>query len=147
MKLQGSYRFDVPRERLWDTLMDPAAVRECVPGVRSFATVAPDRHEIEVAVRVGVVSGSYKATLEVVEQTAPVSYRMVVQGSGARTNVKGEGGVALTAEDDGTTTLTFEGDVQVTGVLARAGQRLMSSVAKTQIDRFFQCLNSKAAGT
>ena len=147
MKLQGSYRFDISRERLWDTLMDPAAVRGCVPGVRSFTVLAPDRYEIEVAVRVGVVSGSYKATLEVVEQTAPVSYRMVVQGSGARTNVKGEGGVALTAEDDGTTTLTFDGDVQVTGVLARAGQRLMSSVAKTQIDRFFQCLNSKAAGT
>ena len=146
MKLEGSYRFDIPRERLWETLMDPAAVRECVPGVRSFDIVAPDRYEIEVSVRVGVVSGSYKATLEVVEKTAPDSYRMVVQGSGARTNVRGEGGVVLAAEEDGATTLAFDGDVQVTGVLARAGQRLMSNVAKTQIDRFFKCLESKAAG-
>ena len=146
MKLSGSYRFDIPRERLWETLMDPAAVSECVPGVRSFDIVAPDRYEIEVSVRVGVVSGSYKATLEVVEKTAPASYRMVVQGSGARTNVKGEGGVVLTAEEDGATTLAFDGDVQVTGILARAGQRLMSNVAKTQIDRFFQCLTSRAVG-
>ena len=146
MKLDGSYRFEVPRERLWETLMDPGAVRECVPGVRSFDIVAPDHYEIEVSVRVGVVSGSYKATLEVVERTAPASYRMVVQGSGARTNVRGEGGVALTAEEDGATMLAFDGDVQVTGVLARAGQRLMSNVAKTQIDRFFKCLESKAAG-
>ncbi len=144
MKLNGTYRFDIPRERLWDALLDPAVVSECVPGIRTFTTLAPDRYEVEVAVRVGIVSGSYKATLEVVEKTAPASYRMVVQGAGARTNLRGEGFVVL-AEEDGATTLTFDGDVQVTGVLARAGQRLMSSVAKTQIDRYFQCLSSKAA--
>ena len=144
MKLNGTYRFDIPRERLWDALLDPAVVSECVPGVRTFTTLAPDRYEVEVAVRVGIVSGSYKATLEVVEKTAPASYRMVVKGAGARTNLRGEGVVVL-AEEDGVTTLTFDGDAQVTGVLARAGQRLMSSVAKTQIDRYFQCLSSKAA--
>ena len=144
MKLNGTYRFDIPRERLWDALLDPAVVSECVPGIRTFTTLAPDRYEIEVAVRVGIVSGAYKATLEVVEKTAPASYRMVVQGAGARTNLRGEGVVVL-AEEDGATTLTFDGDAQVTGVLARAGQRLMSSVAKAQIDRFFQCLSSKAA--
>ena len=144
MKLNGTYRFDIPRERLWDALLDPAVVSECVPGIRTFTTLAPDRYEVEVAVRVGIVSGSYKATLEVVEKTAPASYRMVVHGAGARTNLRGEGFVVL-AEEDGATTLTFDGDVQVTGVLARAGQRLMSSVAKTQIDRYFQCLSSKAA--
>ena len=144
MKLNGTYRFDIPRERLWDALLDPAVVSECVPGIRTFTTLAPDRYEVEVAVRVGIVSGSYKATLEVVEKTAPASYRMIVQGAGARTNLRGESFVVL-AEEDGATTLTFDGDVQVTGVLARAGQRLMSSVAKTQIDRYFQCLSSKAA--
>ena len=144
MKLNGTYRFDIPRERLWDALLDPAVVSECVPGIRTFTTLAPDRYEIEVAVRVGIVSGAYKATLEVVEKTAPASYRMVVKGAGARTNLRGEGVVVL-AEEDGATTLTFDGDAQVTGVLARAGQRLMSSIAKAQIDRFFQCLSSKAA--
>ena len=143
MKLNGTYRFDIPRERLWDALLDPAVVSECVPGIRTFTTLAPDRYEVEVAVRVGIVSGSYKATLEVVEKTAPASYRIIVQGAGARTNLRGEGVVVL-AEEDGATTLTFDGDAQVTGVLARAGQRLMSSIAKAQIDRFFQCLSSKA---
>ena len=142
MKLNGTYRFDIPRERLWDALLDPAVVSECVPGVRTFTTLAPDRYEVEVAVRVGIVSGAYKATLEVVEKTAPASYRMVVQGAGARTNLRGEGVVVL-AEEDGATTLTFDGDVQVTGALGRVGQRFMTSVAKTQFDRFFQCLRSE----
>ena len=95
--------------------------------------------------RVGIVSGTYKGTVETVEKTAPASCRVVIQGTGVRTNLKGEGSVVLTAENGGTT-LAFEGDVQVTGTLARVGQRFMSSVAQTQFDQFFQCLRAKMEG-
>ena len=144
MKLNGTYRFDIPRERLWDALIDPAVIGECIPAVRTFTALSPDRYEIEIALRVGIVSGAYKGTLEIAEKAAPDSYRIIVQGAGARTNLTGDGVIAL-ATEDGATTLTFDGDVQVTGVLARAGQRLMAGVAKAQVDRFFQCLRSKAA--
>ena len=60
------------------------------------------------------------------------------------TEIRGGGSLAL-ADGGDATELSFEGDVQVTGVLARVGQRLMGTVAKTQIDRFFDCLRAKAA--
>ncbi len=144
MRLSGTYRFDTPRERLWDTLMDPAVVGSCVPGARAFTPLTADKYEIELDVRVGVISGVYKCTLEVADRVEPASYRLSVQGAGARTNVTGAGMVALSAEE-GATELNFEGDVQVTGVLARVGQRLMGNVARSQIDRFFECLRAKAA--
>ncbi len=144
MKLSGTYRFDLPRERLWATLMDTAAVGACIPGVSAFNPLGNDRYEIELSVRVGVVSGSYKGTLAITDVVEPESYRMTVQGSGGRTEIRGAGSLAL-ADDGGATELSFEGDVQVTGVLARVGQRLMGSVAKSQIDRFFDCLRTKAA--
>ncbi len=144
MKLSGTYRFDLPRERLWATLMDTAAVGACIPGVSAFTPLGDDRYEIELSVRVGIVSGSYKGTLAMTDVVEPESYRMTVQGSGGRTEIRGAGSLAL-ADDGGATELIFEGDVQVTGVLARVGQRLMGSVAKSQIDRFFDCLRAKAA--
>ena len=58
MKLSGSYRFDVPRERLWATLMEPAVVGSCIPGVRAFTPLSGDRYEIELGVSVGIVSGA-----------------------------------------------------------------------------------------
>ena len=142
MKLSGAYRFNIPRERLWEALFDPGVVGECVPGLKTFTEQTADRYDVELGLRVGIVSGTYKGTVEVVERNAPDSCRVVIQGTGVRTNLKGEGSVALTA-DDGGTTLAFEGDVQVTGTLARVGQRFMSSVAQTQFDRFFQCLRGK----
>ena len=145
MKLSGAYRFNVSREQIWEALFDPAVVAECVPGLRSFAQQSADRYDVELSMRVGIVSGTYKGTVEVVEKDAPAACRVAIRGTGVRTDLKGEGSVALTAEDGGTT-LAFEGDVQVTGALARVGQRFMSSVAQTQFDQFFQCLRTKLEG-
>lgn len=144
MKLDGSYTFPIDRDRLWAALMDPQVIGACIPGVQSFSAVAPDTYAFDVGFRVGIVSGAYKGTLEVRDIDAPNAYRMVVQGAGVRTDMKGEGHVALTPDGDATT-LTFNGEVNVTGILARVGQRMMLTVAKQQIDRLFQCLSSKAA--
>ena len=144
MKLNGSYTFPIERDKLWAALMDPEIIGACVPGVQSFSAVAPDTYAFEVGFRVGIVSGAYKGTLEVRDIEAPNAYRMVVQGAGVRTDMRGEGNVALSSDDPTTTTLTFDGDVNVTGILARVGQRMMGTVAKQQIDRLFQCLSAKA---
>ena len=113
MKLNGSYTFPIERDKLWAALMDPEIIGACVPGVQSFSAVAPDTYAFEVGFRVGIVSGAYKGTLEVRDIDAPNAYRMVVQGAGVRTDMRGEGNVALSSDDPTTTTLTFDGDVNV----------------------------------
>ncbi|MDA1349205.1 MAG: carbon monoxide dehydrogenase subunit G [Chloroflexi bacterium] len=145
MKLSGSYRFDVPREQLWDTLMDPEVVKSCIPGVREFTALAPDNYQVEVKVGVGVVTGTYIGTLELSDKDGPASYRMTVEGKGARTAVKGTGTISL-VEAGEATELNFEGEALVTGMLARVGQRLMGSVAKANINQFFECIESHLAG-
>lgn len=144
MKLSGSYTFPIGRDRLWAALMDPEIIGACLPGVQSFSAVGPDTYAFEVGFRVGIVSGAYKGTLELRDVDAPNAYRMVVQGSGVRTDMTGDGTVSLADADNGATTLSFEGDVNVTGILARVGQRMMGTVARQQIDRLFQCLSAKA---
>ena len=142
MKLSGTYKFDAPRERVWDALLDPVVVSNCIPGVQKFTTVSPDNHEIEIGVKVGVFSGSFNGMLEILDREPLSSYRMRVTGAGPMTNLTGEALVSLVSED-GATTLSFDGDVRVTGALARVGQRFMSSAAKSQFDRFFECIHEK----
>ena len=142
MKLNGTYKFDATQERLWDALLDPDVVSECIPGVQKFDTVSPDSYEIEIGVKVGVFSGSFNGTLEISDREPLSSYRMRITGASPMTNLTGEALVSLIAEDDATT-LSFDGDVRVTGALARVGQRFMSSAAKSQFDRFFERLGEK----
>ena len=39
--------------------------------------------------------------------------------------------------------MTVDGTVQVGGTVARVGQRLIGSVAKMMMDRFFACLQDR----
>ena len=71
MKLNGNYRFDITRELLWDALLDPAIVGKCIPGIRNFTTLSPDRYEIEIALQVGIFSGAYKARSKLWKRPLP----------------------------------------------------------------------------
>ena len=46
-------------------------------------------------------------------------------------------------EDGGKTQVVVDADSQVGGAVARVGQRLMGAVAKTTMDRFFNCLQGQ----
>ena len=145
MKISGTYRFDAAPERVWDALLDPDVVRDCIQGVQEFAVVTPDSYRVEVGVRVGVFSGSLSGTMEVFDKQPISSYRMSVRGAGPMTNLSGDALVSLSAEGDATI-VSVDGDVTVTGSLARVGQRFMSSAAKSQFDYFFERLSAKVSG-
>ena len=89
MKISGTYRFDAAPERVWDALLDPDVVRDCIPGVQEFAVVTPDSYRVEVGVKVGVFSGSLSGTMEVFDKQPISSYRMSVRGAGPMTNLSG----------------------------------------------------------
>ena len=146
MKLNGLILSTSPANNSGIPSPIPPSLGACIPGIRNFTILSPDRYEIEIALKVGIFSSAYKGTIEVVEKDVPGSCRVVIKGAGVRTDLKGEGLVVLT-EEEGVTTLTFDVDVQVTGVLSGVGQRLMGSVSKAQFDRFFECLHSKVAQT
>ncbi len=145
LKLSGSYPFQLSQEKLWDLMMDSSLLAACIPGVREFTPQAGDAYSFELGIRVGPVGAVYKGSIEVTDKVWPRSYRLTVSGSGARTTVRGMGDIALEPAGEASSTLRFDGDVQVAGALTRVGQRLLTTVARAQINQFFECLQAKAA--
>jgi carbon monoxide dehydrogenase subunit G len=55
-----------------------------------------------------------------------------------------KGSAAVSLRPNGTDTVVdVQGTVQAAGPVARVGQRLISSVSKMMMDRFFACLQGK----
>ena len=67
------------------------------------------------------------------------SYRLIIQGTGATGFMNGDAEITL-QESNGKTTVTVDADSQAGGPIMRVGQRLMGSVGKTMMDRFFSCM-------
>lgn len=143
MKVEGTYRFETGRQHLWDTLLDPDVLASCIPGCQEFKPIGDDRYQVSLKVDLGAISRTYKATIEVADKDEPSTYTMHVEGKGAGTTIKGEGVITLIETENGSS-VRFDGDAQVTGIIARVGQRLMGGASKPMINQFFTCIKKTA---
>ena len=139
MDISATYVFDAPAEKVWNTLMDPQALGECVPGCQSLETTGDNEYQAVVNVGVGPVRGSFSAKVAITETNPFQSYRLSLSGNSNIGFGSGESLVTL-EESEGRTTVRVDTQAQAGGTIARVGQRMMESVARGLLDRFFSCL-------
>ena len=142
MDISGSYTFNAPPDRVWNLLMDPAVISSCIPGCDTFQPEGEDRYRATLTVGLAAITGTYDGTVVLSEKVPQTSYRLTAEGQGRPGFVKGSSAIALRA-DGATTIVDVSGTVQTGGPIARLGQRLIGSVSKMMLDRFFACLQSK----
>ena len=139
MNLSAVYGFDAPVQKVWDLLMDTAAVGKCLPGCKGLQPIGDDRYAVELSVAVAAIAGSFKGTVSLAEKLPPNSYKLLVEGTGRQGFVKGDARLRLEPEGD-RTQVHVEAEADVGGMIARVGQRLLEGVARMTMDRFYGCL-------
>jgi carbon monoxide dehydrogenase subunit G len=142
MEISGSYSFDAAPDRVWALLMDPAVLSSCIPGCERFEPDGDDRYRVTLTVGLAAITGTYQGTVMLTDKVPPTSYGLVVEGQGRPGVGKGASAIVLRAEG-ATAAVDVSASVQTGGAIARIGQRLIGSVAKMMMDRFFECLRSK----
>lgn len=137
MKIQGSYTFKAPRERVWEVLLDPDVIAQCMPGCNGLKEIGPDRYEASVNVGVASVKGAYKGKIAIKDKRPPEHYVLSGEGSGGPGFMQGDVAIDL-EERGGETVLTYSTDAKVGGLIAGLGQRMIGGVAKMVVDQFFK---------
>ncbi len=144
MDLSASYTFAAPPSTVWSLLNDMEVVASCLPGCERLEPIGDDKYRAELTLAIAAVSGRYSGTVAILDKRPPNSYRLVVEGTGKSGFVKGEATVEL-VEAQESTIVNVKGQGQVGGLIARVGQRLLSTVSKMMMDRFFGCLQARVA--
>jgi hypothetical protein len=140
MKLSGSHTFNAPRDKVWAMLNDIEALRTLIPGVQSLDEVEPNTYKGVAKIGVAGVKGEYTGTVKLVDINPPIGYRLIGEGRGKPGHVKGEGSIELTSTGPDQTVLHYKGDVQVGGMIASVGQRLIEGAAKLLINQGMKAL-------
>ena len=145
MKVEGAYSFNASRETTWESLQAPETLASCIPGCERFEAKGDDTYEVQLTLRLSAVSGAYTGRVSVTDKSPPDSYTMLVEGNGSGGSIKATATMSF-VEEDGVTHVKVVGDAQVSGVVARVGQRLMGGVSKMLMNQFFDCLKHSIEG-
>ena len=138
MEMTGERRIEAPRERVWDALNDPDALKAAIPGCESVERTGPDSFQARVAMRIGPMAARFGGKVSLSNINAPESYTIAGEGNGGAMGfAKGSADVALTAIGDTATNLRYSVKAQVGGKMAQLGARLIDSTAKQMADQFF----------
>jgi len=144
LKIEGTQKINLPRERIFAALIDPAILQRCIPGCEQMEKTGENQYKARLTAGVGPVKGVFTATVSLQDIVAPEHYKLVVEGKGQPGFVKGAGELSLKDDDDGTE-IQYTGDVNVGGLIASVGQRMIQSAAKLLAGRFFKSLEAETA--
>jgi carbon monoxide dehydrogenase subunit G len=143
MNGNGSIELNAPIEHVWNKLMDPEVLSQCIMGCKQMVQIEEGKYRAELSVGIAAVKGTYDATVALTDVQAPKSYKLVVHGEGAPGYVDAEGLIQLSEQEGGKTTLSYDYNAEVGGKVAAIGQRMLGGVAKLIINDFFKKLKKE----
>ena len=148
MKIEGSADIPATREKVWAAFLDPNILAQALPGCEKLEAIGPNEYKATMKVGVAAIKGTFEGKVKLSDLEPPNRYRMAVEGSGGPGFVRGEAGMQM-SDVDGGTKVSYDADVQVGGLIASVGQRMLGGVTKMMLDQFFtkmtELLTSKPA--
>ncbi len=146
MMVSGSATLQAPPDAVWRALNDPAVLVRTIPGCQRLEAVGVDEYTMTVTAGVASIKGVYTGQVRLTDQDPPDSFVLKASGAGGPGTVSADVKVRLAPGGDGTTTLTYDADAIVGGMIGGVGQRMLTGVAKKTAGEFFAAVDDVIHG-
>jgi len=145
MLVKGNHEFKIKREQLWSYLMDPEVLAKITPGVSKLEVTDKDAYNTISDIKIGPVKGSFKGKLKVEDKNEPVSFIINMEQLSKIGNAHGKIVMQIDETENANSKLSFDGNVKLSGMVARTGQRVLSGVANVITKEVFAALEEHIA--
>jgi len=137
VKIEDSFRVEVPVEEAWKVLLDLERIAPCLPGAQ-LTEVEGDEYRGTVKIKVGPITAQYKGVAKI-EEADEANRKVVLQAEGRDTRGQGNASATvvatLVADGDGTT-VNIDTDLNITGKVAQFGRGVMADVSSKLLGQF-----------
>lgn len=147
MKIAGEATLQAPAKGVWDALLDPTVLVRTLPGCERLETVGENAYDMAVSVGVAAIRGTYTGSCRITHLQPYESLVLSAQGAGTPGTIGAEVVVRFADNGDGTTTLSYDADAAVGGMIGGVGQRMLTSVSSRMAGEFFGTLDKVLTGT
>jgi len=136
MKLAGSYKLNIKKEIVWQALNDANILKRCLPGCESFEKESDTIFNVTATNQIGPMNATFSGKINLTNIQKNQSYTLSGEAQSYVGFANGSADVIL-SEENKSTTLNYEVNVNVGGKIAQLGSRLIDGVAKKMVDYFF----------
>ncbi|MDQ3361083.1 MAG: SRPBCC family protein [Actinomycetota bacterium] len=146
MKLNNEFTVDVPVKDVWNVLLDLERITPCLPGASLTEETGEREYDGAMKVKLGPVTQQYKGTVKI-QEADESAHRAVLRADGKDARGQGTASATITStlheEGNGSTRVSVETDMQITGRAAQFGQGIQQQVSEKLLGRFADCLEEE----
>jgi carbon monoxide dehydrogenase subunit G len=139
MQIEKTFQVKEPIDQVWSLLSDPRRVATCVPGAKITDQKDEKTYKGTISVKVGPSATEYKGELEILRLDAE-NHEIEILGKGQDVRGRGSASMKMTGKlrslDDGGTEVASISEVNVVGILAQMGSRVISEVSNIMFGQF-----------
>jgi uncharacterized protein len=122
---------------VWEAILNPEVLKQCVPGCESMTGSVDEGFEATVKQKIGPVSATFGGVVKFSDIDPGRAVTLSGEGKGGAAGFA-KGGAKVTMEAvEGGTALTYAVEASVGGKIAQLGSRLIEGFAKKMADEFF----------
>jgi carbon monoxide dehydrogenase subunit G len=139
IKIEKTFQVQEPLDRVWKFLSDPREVAGCIPGAQVTETVDDRTYKGLIKVQVGPSVTDYRgeARIELLDNE---KHEIQMVGKGQDVRGKGSASMKMTGQaralPDGSTEVVTVSEVNVVGLLAQLGARMIQEVSNKMFEEF-----------
>jgi carbon monoxide dehydrogenase subunit G len=145
MQVIGQHTVNAPAAKVYESLIDPAILQQAIPGCERLEKTAEDEYNAHLKLGIASIKGSYTGRVKLSDKQPPRKFTMHMEGKGAPGFVKGSTVIEL-KENSPATEIHYHAQVQVGGLIAAIGSRLLEAVAKKMAAEFFNKFGAVVEG-
>jgi carbon monoxide dehydrogenase subunit G len=146
MRIAGEATMRAPVDKVWDALLDPAVLVRTIPGCERLEATGENAYAMTVTAGIAAVKGTYSGTCELRDLQPHQSLVMSARGAGAPGTIAADVMVGFRDNGDGTTSLNYDADTTVGGMIGGVGQRMLSSASRRMAGEFFDAVEDVLHG-
>jgi len=146
LRLEKEYYIDLGQEDVWCAINNPEILAEILPNCESLEPISDHQFTAHINVKIGPISSKFQSTLEMFDLKEPDGYKFRLQGNGKKGSMNGQGEIKLFPNGSGTG-FTFIAKGNITGIIARVGQRLIEATGKKLMDQGFENFKNRVMGS
>jgi carbon monoxide dehydrogenase subunit G len=141
IQIEKTFQVEEPVDQVWSLLSDPRRVATCVPGASITEQVDKKTYKGTISVKVGPSATDYKGEVQIIRLDAD-NHEIELIGKGQDVKGRGSASMKMTGKarslESGGTQVTSVSEVNVVGILAQMGARVIQEVSNVIFAQFIK---------